>query len=823
MKVFLPSCKRFLSIVLSLLILSGAIPDSSVTVQAAEAPAIAPYAPYVSTVPTPQNSAVINPNYDRSYDNYEVKGPTGLVHPGILQSRADLNTMRDMVWLGKEPWASAFDKFRKTPESSKNVVIYGNGGTQKEFVYPQVSDSNGDKQLRQDATTAYQQALMWYITGDQDYLNNAKKVLDAWGNGLKQFFDTTEPANWDTVAQVWGASSVLSSGVAAQKMAAAAEILLYTPSSGWCRDAQGNIDYEKKKVYDNFFRLIWQETNKWYGFFNQAAVGNMGYMSISIFLDDINGYNEAVERFAYNKKAVDDANTTGNNSINFSVAAMVLDNGEIVEMGRDQPHAGGDVAALGAAARTINVQGTKLDPVTGVPVAEGGVDPYEFQNQKLLKALSYFTKYNAGYDVDYIPNVNGLGQKTEWPAVSPAGRGSGTDIVSIYNHYKYEKGYSGGIYDELYKYPELMMDNPEGQSIDMPGFGQLLFTPVNGALATEPKGPPEPLQETGNLYGLYNRYPAVPFSSNNAVWFKNGNVRPGIASYLDENGFVQYTAAGTMNGNWIGYENFDFGSVPADTLAYNYAVNSPAGSTISMYVTEPDVKLTDETMAQTTPTAIFQVPNTGWWTIQNTYVQKFDNIGDKLKGKKNLYFKITGSSNVYNFAAQPLWFQFSGGFAKTDNKAIEAPYTSSTGYVKNEAANNVTLTDGGYIGYRNMNFDSGTVQLQLNHKAAGSGTLEMRLGGPQGQLVKTYPIADTAGSTVTAAFDHQNDEIIYGNNGGNNDLYFVYRGTGSLTFNSFKYVTPSSSGTAQSTKTQGGSYLSDIYGNAEKALGIMSY
>ena len=162
MKGIMPKCKRSLSIVLSLLILGGAIPDGNVIVQAAEPSAIAPY---VSTVPTPQNSAIISPNYDRSYDDYVVTGPTGLVHPGILQSRADLNTMRDMVWLGKEPWASAFDKFRRTPESSKNVVIYGNGGTQKEFVYSQISDSNGDKQLRQDATTAYQQALMWYITG----------------------------------------------------------------------------------------------------------------------------------------------------------------------------------------------------------------------------------------------------------------------------------------------------------------------------------------------------------------------------------------------------------------------------------------------------------------------------------------------------------------------------------------------------------------------------------------------------------------------------------------------------------------------------------
>ena len=40
----MPKCKRYLSIVLSLLILGGAIPDSNVTVQAAEPSAIAPYA-----------------------------------------------------------------------------------------------------------------------------------------------------------------------------------------------------------------------------------------------------------------------------------------------------------------------------------------------------------------------------------------------------------------------------------------------------------------------------------------------------------------------------------------------------------------------------------------------------------------------------------------------------------------------------------------------------------------------------------------------------------------------------------------------------------
>ncbi|MBD0381865.1 LamG-like jellyroll fold domain-containing protein [Paenibacillus sedimenti] len=809
--------KRYLSLILAAVLLVGTLPMNMAMVSASdEAGTIESY---TSSIPTPQGSSVINPNYDRQWDNYEVNGSTGLAHPGILHSRTDLNTIRDMVWLGKEPWASAFEKFRKTPESAKDIVVYGFGGDQKEFSYPKISDSNGDKQLRQDATTAYQQALMWYITGDQAYLNNAKKVLDAWGNGLQQFFDTTEPANWDSEALIWGASSVLSSGVAGLKMAAAAEILLYTPSSGFCRDAEGNIDPAKKGIYDRFFRLIWQESNKWYGFFNQAAVGNMGYMAISIFLDDINGYNEAVERFAVNKKAVDSANANPTaNSTNFSVSAMILDNGQVVEMGRDQPHAGGDVGALGMAAQMIYTQGTMLDPVTGVPVAAGGVDPYEFQNQKLLKMISYFSKYNLGYDVDFLPNVNGLGQKTEWATVSTAGRGAGGPIIaSIYNHYKHVKGYSGSPFDELYKYPEGIMglDYPEGQSIDMPGFGQLLFTPAHAALGDAPKGPPQPLAEKEDPNPLFNRHPAIPFDSNNKIPYKNGYVKPGIASYLDETGYIQYTAEGTMNGNWIGYENFDFGSIPVDTLAFNYGLNSGIGATVAMYVTEADVKLTDDSMALMQPTAMFQVPNTGWWATQHTHVQKLNGLGGTLTGRKNLYFKLSGSGNAYNFAPQPYWFQFSNGFAKADNLAVDAPFTSTTAYAKNTADNNITLTDGGYIGYRNMNFDSGTVQFELNHKAAGSGILEMRLGGPEGELIKSYGISDSGGVAVVTSFAHAEAEILYGSNAGNNNLYYVYKGTGSLTINSFKYVTPSVVPIVTG-KTEGGAYYTDMFDNAER-------
>jgi hypothetical protein len=143
--------KRISMIVVTAMILQ-AVSFGTVWAAPDDPPAPGTAAPYVSTIPTPQGNSIINPNYDRSWDDYTVVSESGLKHPGVLHSRTDLRT---------------------SPEAAKDVIIYGKGGTQQEFVYEAISDSNGDKQLRQDATIAYQQALMWYITGDDVYADNA--------------------------------------------------------------------------------------------------------------------------------------------------------------------------------------------------------------------------------------------------------------------------------------------------------------------------------------------------------------------------------------------------------------------------------------------------------------------------------------------------------------------------------------------------------------------------------------------------------------------------------------------------------------------------
>src|SRR5690606_13946739 len=106
----------------------------------------------------------------------------------------------------------------------------------------------------------------------------------------------------------------------------------------------------------------------------------------------------------------------------------------------------------------------------------------------------------------------------------------------------------------------------------------------------------------------------------------------------------------------------------------------------------------------------------------------------------------------------------------------DAHIRSQQGVVVNEEAETVTLSDGAYIGYRNMNFDNGIGQFLLNYEAAGAGGLELRLGSPSGELIKTYSLTATDERLKLASFEHDENETIYGNNGGNNDVYFVYRG-----------------------------------------------
>lgn len=107
--------------------------------------------------------------------------PAGFNHPGVLLNRAQLDELKRRVAEGIEPQKSAFEKLRASPLAARDyeprpvpTVLSG----------PRSNPEIGAKVEQADSGAAYAQALLWCITGDEIYAQNAVKILNAWASTL---------------------------------------------------------------------------------------------------------------------------------------------------------------------------------------------------------------------------------------------------------------------------------------------------------------------------------------------------------------------------------------------------------------------------------------------------------------------------------------------------------------------------------------------------------------------------------------------------------------------------------------------------------------
>jgi hypothetical protein len=316
--------------------------------------------------------SIVNPHYDHRYDTLVVKSPQGFTHPGILHSRTELNTMRDMVWAGYQPWARGFSVLRAAPQASRDYVMLG--------PYQRVEHGIGQYEFRRDATAAYDQTIMWYITGERTYADNAVKILDAWASTLSYF-----------------ESDHITGGMAGQKFAAAAEILRYTPSSGWKPE---DIEQFKK-----FLVLLTPAVDKPNLFMNQGGYGLIGTVSIAVFLDDAELYKKQI-----NRATIGD----GNNPLKDpAISKTIWPSGQVVEMGRDQAHPQGGLGTLACVAKTASI--------------------FTYLDDRLLKGYEYLAAYELGYDQGYKP-ADESGQPGFYPNFNTTSRGDISPIFApVYN------------------------------------------------------------------------------------------------------------------------------------------------------------------------------------------------------------------------------------------------------------------------------------------------------------------------------------------------------------------------------------------------------
>jgi hypothetical protein len=125
------------------------------------------------------------------------------IHPGLLHSRADLDRMKVAVAQKRTP---IFEGFKVLSASPRSQASYRRLGP-----FPEIGRSPTIRmsEAKSDAEAAYQNALMWTITGEQAHADKAIEIINSWAGSLEK---------------VTGIDGVLAAGLQGFKFVNAAEL-----------------------------------------------------------------------------------------------------------------------------------------------------------------------------------------------------------------------------------------------------------------------------------------------------------------------------------------------------------------------------------------------------------------------------------------------------------------------------------------------------------------------------------------------------------------------------------------------------------------------
>lgn len=456
-------------------------------------------------------------------------GDVTFTHPGIGMTKAMLDNMRNHVRAADEPWASAFVKFSGYGKSSKTPVIRVSTSNNDYMNIP--GGGNGSlgltiiKNMEQDADTSFAQMIMWYITGDETYRQNAIRIIRDWSQcqSIGSIFDEQ-----------------IRVSLAVYKFSFTADLLRSsdTPTSShkWTSSDTTN--------FIHFLDLMESKYDRFSHFMNQHTFCVMGTMGSAIFRNDHGDYKNAIKRTttnpelgsSYDYTVPDNPHNRGGSIVDqiravttdVSTGQTVPENIQLMEMGRDQPHSYADIGGLSTLAMTAYAQGTKVDPTSGLySTSSNSVNIFNFKNNRLLYGANYLSKYNLGNDVTYIPayaSQTSTGQIYSSPTTFDRGRiDPGLGIVYSYYRYIEQKRDMDTNENSKYLAQAFTKIYPEGQSQDFFGDSVLFYT--------------FSAVKTGKYYNLVNK------KSGKALEIQN-------ASTTDGGTAIQYPFSGGNNQIW---------------------------------------------------------------------------------------------------------------------------------------------------------------------------------------------------------------------------------------------------------------------------------
>jgi hypothetical protein len=372
-------------------------------------------------------------------------------HPCLVHTQADFDYVKNKVEQQAQPWLDGWNKLLESDGAQLTWIAK----PQEEIV--RTSNGGNFNTAAFDAAAAYQLALRWKISGDEDYAEASIDILNKWAKTCKGVNITTGQTD---------SHRLLAAGFIGYQFANPAEIMRDYP--GWKKE---DFEYFKKWITDVFYPICYQFLGDHFnsapedGWMSWDLPAMLTILSIGILCDDVDKINLAL-RYFYEGE--------GMGCIDNSVVAMHEDPAGKVEgkhlaqsqeMGRDQGHS------------TLNVPLHAYFCQTAYNI---GIDLFSYKDNIVLDLCEYTAKYNVNpeetVDLPYTPYYSG---KEGWHNVVAAdGRGRarpGWEL--IYNHYVKIKGVKAPYSQEF-----AQKMRPEGgghrgtAEADDLGFGTLMYT-----------------------------------------------------------------------------------------------------------------------------------------------------------------------------------------------------------------------------------------------------------------------------------------------------------------------------------------------------------
>ncbi|MFF6803988.1 alginate lyase family protein [Streptomyces sp. NPDC012616] len=384
-------------------------------------------------------SGLLAPGTARAAAQHET-GTRTFTHPGLLHTATDLARMRAAVTARQSPVYDGYLALAAHARSKSTYAVQNTGQITSWGRGP----SNFQNQAVADSAAAYQNALMWSVTGERAHADKARDILDAWSASL---------------AAVTGADGPLGAGLQAFKFVNAAELLRHGDYDGW---PDADIARCERSFLD-----VWYPAVSGYMLYangNWDLTALQTILAIGVFCEEPVLFEDAL-RFA--------AAGAGNGGVPHRV---VTDAGQGQESGRDQGH---EQLAVGLTGDIAQVAWNQ------------GVDLWGFDAHRILANFEYAACYNLGNGVPFAPDLDRTGKYIK-KSVSATGRGSLPPIYEMaYAHYTGVRGLDAPYTEAAVFRGAGGTRVVEGSNDDLPSWGTLAYAgmrPPAPAVPTAPAG-----------------------------------------------------------------------------------------------------------------------------------------------------------------------------------------------------------------------------------------------------------------------------------------------------------------------------------------------